>query len=244
MGERRRAPDGYERFRNPGVYRTARTPDAAIHGMLAGSLDAAALYEAAGRVKPLVSEPQDPADLDRALARWKPLAEGGLALGEAFRARLHSRDQESALHAAESLSIMEVRHARAIESARKKGDSYLVARLYAELAELAGKGSLRAFYYREAFRALEELARAGALKRKHVSLALSIHLALGRLREASALLDRVLLARPDDPEFLELLADLRFRLRDYAGLRWAVRRLQATGHLGMGPFAPASSRWL
>lgn len=235
---------GFERFRGKPAMARIRTPDAAIRGLLDGAAEPEDLYEAAGRVRPLVSKPQDPADLDRALARWSP-GKGDLALGRAFKGLLDSSDQETALHAAESLSVMEVRYAKAIDATRKKDDPYARALLYAELAELTGATeTLGRFYLRQAFEALMVLSDRKALGRDSLLLAVKVQRLMGRTATAIRLAERALAAHPSDPALLEALADLRFQARDYEGLRAVVRILKETGALDMGRLSQAARRWL
>lgn len=235
---------GFDRFRKPRKRPPSRTPEAAILGLLEGEAEAEDLFEAVGRVRPLVSVPQDPADLDRALSRWSP-GRGETALGAAFRGLLASDDQETALHAAESLSVMEVRYARDIEKARSANDRSGRAALYAEMADLAGKsGALRSFYLQESFNALRELSAEKKLGKKDILLAARIHSGLGKPRAAMKLIEKALGAYRYDAALLEALADLAFRVRDYAALQAAVTKLRDTGSLGMGALSAAARRWL
>ncbi len=237
------APEGFDRFRKPRSRPPARTPEAALLGLLDGAAGPEDLYEAVGRVRPLVSRPQDPADLDRALARWSP-DHGPGALGEAFRGLLGSPDQETALHAAESLSVMEVRYSTQIERSRAEGNRSRRAFLYAGLADLAGRdGALRIFYLKEAFAALQELSADKALKKDDILLAARIQVSLGRSPAAARLVEKALGSLPGDTTLLEVLADLRFRARDYAGLGKVVAGLERDGSLGMSRLAPAARRW-
>lgn len=235
---------GFERFRGrPGLARI-RTPDAAIRGLLNGAAEPEDLYEAAGRVRPLASKPQDPADLDRALARWSP-GKGDLALGRAFKGLLDSSDQETALHAAESMSVMEVRYAKALDTARKNNNQYMQAILYSELAELTGvRETLGIFYLRQAFEALVVLSDRKALNCDSLKLAVKLQLLMGRTKTAIQLAQKALKSYPNDPGLLEALADLKFQVRDYEGLRAVVRRLEEVGALDMGRLSQAARRWL
>ena len=143
---------------------------------------------------------------------------------------LRNPDAEVALFAAESISVIETRYTKRIEtlkaSLREKTDDKVLrslAQQYYELAQIH-PGSIRNFYLREAFGYIKALNRLKRLGRQDVVLTVRILLALDLADQAKRIIDQ--LADRKDLAYLRLEMEVAFKRKDITGVQKLCDRLK------------------
>jgi hypothetical protein len=215
---------GYEYIRAMRGLYNPRTPRAAFVAAEAGILPVEALVYKACSVKPLFEEPYDLDELERVLAQRDLSFGDAMMLAEIFAAMTRDGDTERALFAAESLTALENRWARKVESLRPgdgpvegKGAFDLARALY-EQAIIAGRSApIRNYYLLEAYYILCQRPDAGS-GGPEFGLLIRCLVRLGLLDQAQAEVDGELGSR-DDGELLALAAEIAYMRKDVRRVR-------------------------
>ncbi len=218
--------NGYEYVRTMRSLYNPRTPRAALVAAEAGILPVEALIYKATSVKPLFEEPYDLDDLERVLAQ------GGLSFGDAmmlseiFTAMTRESDKERALFAAESLTTLENRWARKVDSIRSAKDgadaetdnSFSLARALYEHALISGRTApIRNYYLLEAYYLLCQRPDAGS-GGPGFNLLIRCLIRLGLLEQAQSEIE-IELEKRSDGELLALAVEVAYMRKDVHHVR-------------------------
>lgn len=233
---------GYEYVRNMRRLYAPRTPRAALVAVEAGILPVEAFVYKACSVKSLFEEPYDLDDLERVLAQRELSFPDAMMLEEIFVAMTRDADKERALFAAESLTTLENRWARKVESlhaGRESGHrgaetAVRLARALYEQALIAGRSApIRNYYLLEAYYVLRPEPDAAGSGGPGFGLLIRCLVRLGLLDQAKSEIDAELALR-DDGELLALAVEIAYMRKDVR----RVRELLAgrdLGALGLEP---------
>jgi hypothetical protein len=231
---------GYEYIRAMRSLYNPRTPRAALVAAEAGILPVDALVYKASSIKPLFEEPYDLDELERVLAQ-KSLSFGdAMMLAEIFASMTREADKERALFAAESLTALENRWARKVDSLRpayrvddEDGEpAFLLARALYEQALLAGRNApIRNYYLLEAYYILLQRPEAGS-GGPSFGLLIRCLVRLGLLDQAEAEV-RSELEQREDGELIALAAEIAFMRKDVRRIRELLAG-RDTAALGLG----------
>ncbi len=221
----------YGIFRNSRPHFEPRTPHAALRAYQGGFLPPEVFMFRSGSTKPLDEEPFDIAEIERILSHEDMELQTILMLMGIFRRMIESRDQETALFAAESMNIIENRYngrIRTIRAALEAGDDpescSELARLNFELALInETKESMRNFYLREAYRYLEKLSRIREMNREEQNCLIRTLLFLQLTDQARTELARF---RRDEPFYGFLEAEIEFAARNFERVGEILRNMR------------------
>lgn len=217
---------GYEYIRTMRSLYIPRTPRAAYIAAEAGLLPVEAVIYKASSVKPLFEEPYDLEELERVLAQADLSFGDAMMLAEIFAAMTRERDKERALFAAESLTALENRWIRKVESLRPAYDSgedgldaaFLLARALYERALLAGRSApIMNYYLIEAYYILCQRQDAGSGGREF-DLLIRCLLRLGLVDQADSEIGAELEKRSEG-ELLALAAEIAYLRKDVRRIR-------------------------
>jgi hypothetical protein len=221
---------GYEYVRAMRGLYSPRTPRAAFVAAEAGILPVEALVYKACSVKPLFEEPYDLDELERVLAQRDLSFADAMMLAEIFAAMTRDVDKERALFAAESLTALENRWARKVESLRRDGGpderggpgdgkaEFDLARALYEQAIIAGRSApIRNYYLLEAYYILCQRPEAGS-GGPAFGLLIRCLVRLGLLDQAQSEVDGELGLR-DDGELLALAVEIAYMRKDVRRVR-------------------------
>jgi hypothetical protein len=151
---------GFEYVRAMRRLYNPRTPRAALAAAEAGILPVEAVVYKASSVKPLFEEPYDLDELERVLAQRDLSFPDAMMLAEILDSMTRDSDKERALFAAESLTTLENRWARRVETLRPAYDpngpwgegAFPLAHALYEQALIAGRSApIRNYYLLEAY---------------------------------------------------------------------------------------------
>lgn len=230
---------GYEYIRAMRSLYNPRTPRAALVAAEAGILPVDALVYKASSVKPLFEEPYDLDDLERVLAQADLGFADAMMLSEIFSAMTRDGDKERALFAAESLTTLENRWTRKVDSFRLAdaadegagGDaSFRLGRALYEEALIAGRSApIRNYYLLEAYYVLCQRPDAGS-GGPGFDLLIRCLLQLGLIEQAEAEIADELELR-NDGNLLALAVEIAYTRKDVHRIReiLAGRDLGALG---------------
>ena len=216
---------GYEYVRAMRSLYNPRTPRAAFVAAEAGILPVEALIYKACSVKPLFEEPYDLDELERVLAQRDLSFADAMMLAEIFAAMTRDADKERALFAAESLTSLENRWARKVESLRRGAEpdgacegAFDLARALYEQAIIAGRSApIRNYYLLEAYYILCQRPDAGS-GGPAFGLLIRCLVRLGLLDQAQSEIDGELGSR-DDGELLALAVEIAYMRKDVRRVR-------------------------
>jgi hypothetical protein len=231
---------GYEYVRAMRSLYNPRTPRAALVAVEAGILPVEAVVYKASSVKPLFEEPYDLDELERVLAQGDLSFADAMMLAEIFVAMTLEADKERALFAAESLTSLENRWAKKVESLRPAyasggGDgepAFLLARALYEQAMIAGRSApIRNYYLLEAYYILLQTPEAGS-GGPSFGLLIRCLVRLGLLDQAEAEVGNELALR-EDGELVALAVEIAYLKKDVRRIRELLLGRDAA-ELGLG----------
>jgi hypothetical protein len=222
---------GFDFFRTRRVGFSPRTPAAALRAIGTGTLPVEHFVHASASAKPLNEEPFDLEEIERAVARTDVTLETSLMLKRVLSKLIGSREQETALFGAESITLLETRALEKVqrlkatpEGERDQAGWSDLAHAYFELAELHGEAaSVRSFYLREAHACLRAAGERGELTLSDLTLAVDTLVALGLHAQAARALDEARAA--EDPAQTLLSARVAFHRKDYRRVAACCRKL-------------------
>jgi hypothetical protein len=232
---------GYEYIRAMRSLYNPRTPRATIVAAEAGILPVEAVVFKASSVKPLFEEPYDLDELERVLAQADLSFPDAMMLAEILAAMTRDSDKERALFAAESLSTLENRWARKVESLRpayhpddSNGDeAFRLARALYEQALIVGRNApIRNYYLLEAYYILCQRPEAGS-GGPSFDLLIRCLLRLGLLDQAQAEIEGELDLRGDG-ELLAQAVEIAYLHKDVRRVRELLEG-RDIGGLGLDP---------
>ena len=217
---------GYEYVRAMRSLYNPRTPRAAMVAAEAGILPIEAVVFKASSVKPLFEEPYDLDDLERVLSQADLSFADAIMISEIFATMTRESDKERALFAAESLTTLENRWARKVESLRAayapegadEGPAFRLARALYEQALISGRSApIRNYYLLEAYYILCQRPEAGS-GGPGFGLLIRCLLKLGLLDQAQAEVEGELALR-DDGELVALAVEIAYLRKDVRKIR-------------------------
>lgn len=214
---------GFAYLRNATKYFVPRTQATALKAVQDGLLPEEAFIHKAVNIRPIFEEPYDIMEIERLLARQDLDLDSALLLMRIFERLIKDPDKELALFAAESISTLELRYNRRIESLRKalsggfRGET--VRRLIRTLYELGmlnfARPVLKEFYLAEAHQTFLSHMDQYQSNDDDLELFIRILLELGLTREAENTLNVLLIGKEDKPFVLYLMAQVQFVKKNF-----------------------------
>jgi hypothetical protein len=232
---------GYEYIRAMRSLYNPRTPRAALVAAEAGILPVEAVVYKASSVKPLFEEPFDIDELERVLAQADLSFPDAMILAEILAAMTRDSDKERALFAAESLTTLENRWARKVESLRPayladdgNGEpAFRLARALYEQALIVGREApIRNYYLLEAYYILCQRPDAGS-GGPSFDLLIRCLVRLGLLDQAQTEIDGELDLRVDG-ELIAQAVEIAYLRKDVHRVRELLEGRDIEG-LGLEP---------
>lgn len=213
--------NGYSYLLVSGTLYSPHTPSTALRAVLEGLLPPEAFVHRAVSTQSLLDKPYRIEELERLLAQKNLDYDTILLLARVFKELVSSPDMDTALFAAEGLNTLESRYNEKIQLYRVLLDAdpdpiyrKNLAFLYWEQSGLnEDKRSIRNFYLREAFTQLRRIQEKEPLDKESGVLMVKILLELDLLGQAKEVL-RKLDPDGEDPDYLQLAAEVAFRERD------------------------------
>jgi len=214
---------GFDYIKNRYRYFTPSTPRSALLAVEKGLLPYEAFIYKASSIKPIYEEPFDTWEIDRILAKQDIDLETMLLIIQILQKLVVSRDQETALFAAESLNSIEQRFTTRIDELREELKenpkdpriSFRLAQTYFEFSQISGtRRTLRNFYLREAYEQLKDIDYSeGDTTRQAYILAVRILIELELYAQSDTVLLKAIKRCGDGVDFLLLQAENAFYQR-------------------------------